>query len=57
MQKKEIEKIYINKINKLIKYDKAYFEKDSPLVPDEDYDKIKQEILLELSKASKMGKY
>ena len=52
MQKKEIEKIYINKINKLIKYDKAYFEKDSPLVPDKDYDKIKQEIL-ELEKKYK----
>jgi len=45
MQKKEIEKIYIKKINKLKKYDKAYFEHDSPLISDKDYDGIKQEVL------------
>jgi len=45
MQKKEIEKIYIKKINKLKKYDKAYFEHDSPLISDKDYDGIKQGVL------------
>ena len=45
MQKKKIEKIYIKKINKLKKYDKAYFEHDSPLISDKDYDNIKIEIL------------
>ena len=45
MQKKEIEKIYIKKINKLKKYDKAYFEHDSPLISDKDYDGIKQVVL------------
>ncbi len=45
MQRKEIEKFYISKIKKLRKYDKAYFEKDSPLVVDRDYDNIKNEIL------------
>jgi len=45
MQKKAIEKIYIKKINKLKKYDKAYFEHDSPLISDKDYDGIKREIL------------
>ena len=45
MQKKEIEKIYINKINELTKYDKAYFMDDNPLISDKDYDKIKEEIL------------
>ena len=45
MQKKEIEKIYIKKINKLKKYDKAYFEHDSPLISDKDYDGIKHEVL------------
>jgi len=45
MQKKELEKIYINKIKKLRKYDKAYFEMDNPLVTDRDYDIIKHEIL------------
>jgi len=45
MHKKEIEKIYIKKINKLKKYDKAYFEHDSPLISDKDYDGIKQVVL------------
>ena len=45
MNKKEIEKNYIIKINQIRKYDKAYFEKDSPLVSDEYYDNIRQEIL------------
>ena len=45
MEKKEIEKIYIEKINKLKKYDKAYFIKDSPIITDKDYDLIKQEVL------------
>ena len=45
MQKKKIEKIYIKKIKKLKKYDKAYFEYDNPLISDRDYDNIKQEIL------------
>ena len=45
MSKKEIEKTYIKKIKELKKYDKAYFGKDSPIISDHDYDKIKQEIL------------
>ena len=45
MQRKEIEKVYIKKINELKKHDKAYFEKDSPIILDKDYDIIKQEIL------------
>ena len=43
--KKKIKKIYINKINELIKHDKAYFKDDNPLISDKDYDKIKEEIL------------
>ena len=45
MQRKEIKTIYVEKINKLKKYDKAYFEQDSPLISDQNYDNIKQEIL------------
>ena len=44
MQRKEIEKVYIKKINELKKHDKAYFEQDSPIISDKDYDIIKQEI-------------
>jgi len=44
MQRKEIEKVYIKKINELKKHDKAYFQQDSPIISDKDYDIIKQEI-------------
>ena len=45
MQRKTIEEIYIKKINQLKKYDKAYFEKDKPLVADKIYDEVRKEIL------------
>ena len=45
MQKKEIEKKYIKKINQLTKYNEAYFDKDASIISDKDYDDIKQEIL------------
>ena len=32
MQKKEIEKFYLKRINELIKYDKAYYNYDNPLL-------------------------
>ena len=34
MQRKEIEKVYIKKINELKKYDRAYFRDDNPLISD-----------------------
>ena len=45
MQRKEIEKVYIQKINVLKKHNKAYFLHDNPLVSDKDYDDIKKEII------------
>ena len=45
MQKKEIEKFYLKRINELIKYDKAYYNDDNPLISDKDYDDIKNEVI------------
>jgi len=45
MQRKEIEKKYIKKINELKQYDEAYFKHDNPIISDKDYDDIKAEIL------------
>jgi len=42
---KDIEKKYKEKINLLRKYDKEYFDQDTPSVSDQEYDKIKNEIL------------
>ncbi len=44
-EKKNIKKLYLEKIQKLIKFNKAYFEKDSPIVTDEKFDKLKKELL------------
>ncbi len=44
MRRKEIEKIYINKINELKKHNEAYFKKDKPIISDHSYDVIKKEI-------------
>jgi len=45
MQKKEIEKIYVKKINKLKKYDASYFRDDKPIISDAEYDNLKKKIL------------
>ena len=45
MKKKEIESLYFKKITELKEYDKAYFDKDNPIVSDDLYDGIKREIL------------
>ena len=45
MERKKIEKEYSDKIKKIKKYDKAYFQDDNPAVSDKDYDEVKQDIL------------
>ncbi len=45
MERKEIEKAYINKIKELRKHDEAYFAHDKPIISDKDYDAIKEKIL------------
>ena len=44
MNKKEVEKIYKQKINLLKKYNKSYFDKNTSIVSDKDYDELKKEI-------------
>ena len=43
-EKKNIKKLYSEKIQKLIKFNKAYFEKDNPIVTDEKFDELKKEL-------------
>jgi len=46
MDKKKIKKEYDNKIQNLIKLNKYYYEFSKPLVNDQEYDKIKKQLLL-----------
>ena len=52
MKKKEIEKEYYKKIEKLIKLNKFYYEKNSPIADDREYDILKNDILKLESKYS-----
>ena len=45
MDKKKIKKEYYNKIQNLIKLNKHYYELSKPLVNDQEYDKIKKQLL------------
>ena len=50
MNEKKVQKLYINKIKLLKKYNLYYFEKSKPIVSDDVYDELKKEILtLELN--------
>ena len=45
MNNKKIEILYKNKISLINKYNHEYYEKSSPTVTDEEYDKLKLEII------------
>ena len=44
-EKDNLIKEYEKKIKLLKKYNKQYYEKDSPSVPDSEYDKIKERLI------------
>ena len=45
MNKTLIKKSYLEKINKLKKYNQAYYENDSPIISDQQYDSLKKKII------------
>ena len=45
MNKKEIKKIYIEKLKKIKKHNEAYFDKSNPIISDSEYDILKYEII------------
>ena len=45
MKKKELITLYKKKIKELKKHNKLYFQQDNPVISDNRYDKLKQEIL------------
>ncbi len=48
-KQEKIKELYKEKIGKLNRYNRAYFEKDNPIISDQEFDKLKKE-LLELAK-------
>ena len=48
-EQEKIKKIYKKKAEKLIKFNKAYFQRDNPIVSDFEFDQLKSQ-LLEMSK-------
>ena len=46
MDKKKIIKEYKNKIKLINKYNKFYYEKNSPIISDSEYDDIRKDLLL-----------
>ena len=45
MNKKDIQKKYLDKLKLIQKYNQNYYEKSKPLVEDRVYDSLKKEIL------------
>ena len=45
MDKKKISKDYLHKIELLEEYNKNYYDKDKPIVSDQEYDLLKKEII------------
>ena len=45
MTRKKIEKEYNEKVKKLTKLNKFYYEKNNPMVDDREYDALKKDIL------------
>ena len=42
-----IKKNYLNKIKLIKKYNKYYYDKNNPVISDEEYDKLKRDIILQ----------
>ena len=45
IDQEKVKRLYTKKVEKLLKLNKAYFEKDSPIVSDSEFDELKKELL------------
>ena len=45
MNKKNIQELYLKKIQQIKRYNKSYYEESHPIIPDNEYDNLKKEIL------------
>ena len=46
IDQEKVKRLYTKKVEKLLKLNKAYFETDSPIVPDSEFDELKKELLI-----------
>ncbi len=44
IDQEKVKKLYTKKVEKLSKLNKAYFEKDSPIATDSEFDELKKEL-------------
>ena len=45
IDQEKVKKLYTKKVEKLLKFNKAYFDKDKPIVSDSEFDELKKELL------------
>ena len=45
IDQEKVKRLCTKKVEKLLKLNKAYFEKDSPIVSDSEFDELKKELL------------
>ena len=45
IDQEKVKKIYKKKVQKLIEFNKAYFERDKPKISDSEFDNLKKELL------------
>ena len=50
IDQEKVKRLYTKKVEKLLKLNKAYFEKDSPIVSDSEFDELKKDIEKSLHK-------
>ena len=55
-KKNKIIKLYKEKIQELLKFNKAYFEKDNPIISDFEFDELKKELFQLVKKYSFLKK-
>ena len=56
IKKNKIIKLYKEKIQEFLKFNRAYFEKDNPIIPDFEFDELKKKLFQLVKKYSFLKK-
>ena len=52
-----VKKDYLNKIKLIKKYNKFYYDKSNPAISDDEYDKIKRDLIIKFNNNEKLNFY